>query len=99
MTLERTPTPPSLDPKTVEALRATLGRSMIQGNHDAALHDLLCTAAMEARAKGIQAEQLLIVLKDIWHSLPGFATRTASDVDHALLQDLISRCIRAYYSL
>lgn len=99
MTLERTPTRPSLDPRTVEALRGTLARSMVQGNHEAALHDLICTAAMEARAKGMQAEQLLIVVKDIWHSLPGFATRTASDVDNALLQDLISRCIREYYSL
>ncbi len=99
MSLERTPTSPSLDASTVEALRAMLSRSAAHGRHEPQLHDLLCTTAGEARAKGIRAEQLLIVLKDIWHSLPGVAARTASDVDNALLDDLVSRCIREYYAL
>ena len=99
MSLERTPTSPSLDAKTVEALRAMLGRSAARGRHEPELHDLLCTTAVEARGKGIRAEQLLILLKDIWYSLPGVAARTASDIDNALLDDLISHCIREYYAL
>jgi hypothetical protein len=99
MTIERTPTSPTLDAKTLEALRATLARSAEHGRHDVELHDLLCSTAVEARAKGIRAEALLIILKDIWYSLPTVAAKTASDVDNALLQDLISHCIREYYAL
>jgi hypothetical protein len=99
MSLERTPSSPTLDANTVEALRAMLARSAAQGNHEPQLQNLLCTTAAEARTKGIRAEQLLVMLKDIWYSLPGVAARTASDVDNALLQDLISRSIREYYAL
>jgi hypothetical protein len=99
MTSERTPNSPNLDPKTVEALRAMLTRSAAQGSHDHQIDGLLCSTAAEASAKGIRAEQLLLMLKDIWYSLPGVAARTASDVDNALLEDLISRCIREYYAL
>jgi hypothetical protein len=96
---EKTPGSPRLDPKTVEALRAALSRSVTQGNHEADLRDLLCRTAAEARDKGIRAEHLLIVLKDIWFSLPELAAKTASDVDNALLQDLVSRCIQEYYAV
>lgn len=99
MPLEPTPTSPSLDETTVQALRAMLGRSAANGSHDPQLDDLLCKTAREARNKGILAEQLLIMLKDIWYSLPDVAARTASDVDNSLLQELISRCIREYYAL
>jgi hypothetical protein len=99
MSPDRTPTSSTLDPGTVEALRAMLGRSAAQGKHEPQLDGLLCSTAREARDKGIRAEQLLIILKDIWYSLPGVAARTASDVDHALLEDLVSHCIREYYAL
>jgi len=99
MSLDPPPSSISLDARTVDALRAMLGRSAGNGSHDPQLHDLLCTTAAEARGKGIRAEQLLIMLKDIWYALPDVAARTASDVDNALLEDLISRCIREYYAL
>ena len=99
MSLDPTPSSIGLDASTVDALRAMLGRSASNGSHDPQLHDLLCTTAAEARGKGIRAEQLLIMLKDIWYALPVVAARTASDVDNALLEDLISRCIREYYAL
>ena len=99
MSLDSTPSSLGLDGSTVHALRAMLGRSAANGSHDAQLQDLLCATATEARNKGIRAEQLLIMLKDIWYALPGVTARTASDVDNALLEDLISRCIREYYAL
>jgi hypothetical protein len=99
MSLDPTPSSLGLDASTVHALRAMLGRSAANGSHDAQLHDLLCTTAAEARSKGIRAEQLLIMLKDVWYAVPDVAARTASDVDNALLEDLISRCIREYYAL
>ena len=99
MSLDPTPSSLGLSATTVQALRAMLGRSAANGSHDPQLHDLLCTTAAEARGKGIRAEQLLIMVKDIWYALPDVAARTTSDVDNALLEDLISRCIREYYAL
>jgi hypothetical protein len=99
MSLDPTPTSPSLDASTVDAMRAMLGRSAANGSHDPQLQDLLCATAAEARNRGIRAEQLLIMMKDIWYALPDVAARTSSDVDNALLEDLISRCIREYYAL
>ena len=99
MAFEKTPSSPRLEPKTTEALRAALARSITNGNHQDDLRDVLCQTAAEARDKGIRAEHLLIALKDIWFSLPEFTSKTPTDVDNALLQELISRCIQEYYAI
>lgn len=91
MASDHTPTRPSLEPTTVDALRATFTRSLADGNHSEKLKDVLCAAAMEARAKGILAERLLIMLKDIWYSLPNVAGARSSVAENTLLQELISR--------
>jgi hypothetical protein len=99
MAFDRTPSSPDLDPAITDALRATLARSITQGNHQDDLHDVLCKAAEQARERGIQAERLLIILKDIWFSLPELASAPSRDIENKLLQELISRCIQEYYSL
>jgi len=99
MAFERTPSRSSLEHETVEALRATLARSVAQGNHVAELRDVLCKTASDARSKGIQAEQLLVILKEIWFGLPDVVNASSSDAENVLLQELISRCIQEYYSL
>src|SRR5437764_385157 len=99
MAFDRTPSRPTLVPETIEALRAALTRSVAEGNHVADRREMLCKAAEDARSKGIQAEQLLLILKDIWYSLPDVVGASSSDVENALLQELISRCIQEYYSL
>jgi hypothetical protein len=99
MAFDRTPSSPQLDPGTVTALRTALSASIPRGDLPPDLHDLLCRAADEARGKGIAAERLLLLLKDIWHSLPEVAGAASRDAENALLQQLISRCIEAYYSL
>ena len=99
MAFEKTPSSPRLEAATIDALRATLARSIAMGVHEEGLRDLLCRTAAEAREKGIHVEHLLIVLKDIWFSLPGLVDRSANDVDHALLQELVSRCIQEYYAI
>lgn len=99
MAFDKTPSSPRLEATTIEALRSALARSVAQGNHEADLRDLLCQTAAEARDKGIRAEQLLIALKDIWFSLPELTSKTPTDVDYTLLQELISRCIQEYYSV
>ena len=99
MAFDRSPSISNLEPETVEAIRAALTRSVSQGNHADDLHELLCTVAVEARAKGIQAERLLVILKDLWYSLPAVAAATSTDVESTLLQELISRCIQEYYAI
>lgn len=99
MAFDRTPSRESLAPETVEALREALTTSLSRGRHGDDLRDVLCKSAEDARSKGIQAEQLLLILKDIWHTLPPVANAPSSDVEHALLQELISRCIQEYYSI
>ena len=96
MAFERTPVP-QLDADTLDALRGVMDRAARRGNHTDELHDVLCRAAGEAREKGIQAEHLLLVMKDLWHSLPELHRLANSERQTALLQELISRCIERYY--
>jgi hypothetical protein len=99
MAFDRSPSSQHLDPDTVTALRTALSSSIARGGLPPDLHDLLCRAADEARGKGISAERLLLILKDIWHSLPEVAGAASRDAENELLQQLITRCIQAYYSL
>jgi hypothetical protein len=98
MAPDRTPNSSALDPVIVTEMRAALSRSLRAGSHGDELKGLLSRAAVDARKKGIQAEQLLLVLKDIWYSLPELATRLGDDVQTRLLQQLIARCIQEYYA-
>ena len=98
MAFDRTPNSAALDPVIVTELRAVLSRSLKAGNHGDELKGLLSRAAADARQKKIQAEQLLLVLKDVWYSLPQLAALAGEDVQTRLLQQLISRCIQEYYA-
>lgn len=98
MAFDRTPGNAALDPATIADIRAALVRSLEAGSHSEDLGGLLVRAANEARSKGLQAEQLLVVLKDIWYSLPQLASRPSDDGQTRLLQQLIARCIQQYYA-
>jgi hypothetical protein len=98
MAFDRMGSFPSLDPATINAVRAALTQSVALGSHTEELREALCTVAREARDKGIHPEPLLATLKEIWHSLPSVASSTSSAAKTALLQDLISRCIQEYYA-
>lgn len=98
MAPDRTPNSSALDPAIVAEMRTALSRSLKSGSHGDELKSLLSRAAVDARKKGIQAEQLLLVLKDVWYSLPELATRPGDDVQTRLLQQLIARCIQEYYA-
>lgn len=97
MSFERTPNT-ALDPAVVAELRTVLSRSVQTGNHGDELKGLLGRAAADARKKGLQAEQLLLSLKDIWYSLPELSAHPERDVQTRLLQQLIARCIQEYYA-
>ena len=96
MAFDRMPSP-RLEAPTLDALRAVMQRAMRKGDHGMELQEVLARAATEAREKDIHAEQLLVIMKDLWHSLPDLR---AADTDrqNELLQELISRCITQYYA-
>jgi len=98
MAFDRSSGPPALDPATVAELRAALARSAANGDHGDELKDLLARAATEARRNGVQPEQLLVALKDVWYSIPNLSAHSANDVQTRLLQQLIARCIQEYYA-
>ena len=56
------------------------------------------TIATEAREKQMRAEQLLVVLKDIWYSVPQIAQAPLGEQQNRLLQRVVTLCIREYYS-
>ena len=97
MAFDRTPSA-VLDPATIAELRATLSKSVQTGDHSEDLRGLLARAAADARGKGMQAEQLLLALKDIWYSLPQLSTQPGNEKQTRLLQQLIARCIQEYYA-
>ena len=91
--------PPALEAETVAAVRTALARYVREGDHTADLREVLLRVAAEARAKGILAERLLVVLKEIWGALPEVrhAERRTVAEHNVLLQRLITRCIEEYY--
>ena len=97
MAFDRTQSP-RLEASTLDALRDVMQRAMHRGDHGLELQDVLMRASAEARTKDIQAEHLLIVMKELWYSLPDVRGAGDSDRQTELLQELISRCISQYYA-
>ena len=89
---------PRLEADTLEALRGVMERAMRRGDHPQELQDILTRAATEARTKDIHAEQLLVIMKELWYSLPDVRGAGDSNRQTELLQELISRCISEYYA-
>lgn len=89
---------PGLDPATLAELRTALSRSLASGSHGDELRDLLRRLALQARERGLQAEQLLLALKEVWYALPEMSGRPGTELQTQLLQQLIARCIQEYYA-
>ena len=97
MAPDTTPGRPSLSAESVDALRSALEEYLSNGHEIASLQPTLRRIAVEAREKKIHAEQLLVLLKDVWFALPQMG-RLGSEPQHLLLQRVITLCIREYYS-
>jgi hypothetical protein len=87
----------ALSEETIAALRAALVRHMQDSPPAPDLHESLTALAREARRKSIHAEQLLILLKEIWGALPEVKNATNPREQSLLLQQLVTICIREYY--
>ena len=80
---------------TVAALReaiSRLGVAGLNGELRAALNQL----SDEARAKGVRAEQLIILLKQVWNGLPMLSV--PRDERTRMLERVVTLCINEYYA-
>ena len=94
-----TPPPSRLADETVDSLREALRRYLGNGLSPSPLQAALLLVAREAREKQILPESLLIVLKDVWNSLPEVRGMTDSAQQVRLLQRVVTMCIKEYYSV
>ena len=97
MAPDTTPGRPSLSADSVDALRSALEEYLANGHEIASLQPALRRIAVEAREKKIHAEQVLVLLKDVWFALPQIS-RPGNEPQLPLLQRVITLCIREYYS-
>jgi hypothetical protein len=99
MATDSSHTPPSrLDAATVEVVREALRSYLADGADPAALQRALRRMSTEAHDKSMQAEHLLVLLKDVWSSLPEVRGMTDTTEQIRLLQRVVTMCIKEYYS-
>lgn len=100
MAYDSSHTPPSrLDEDTVDAVRSALRAYLSDASEPGVLQRALLRMSTEARDKDILAEQLLVVLKDVWNALPEVRAMTDSGAQIQLLQRVVTMCIKEYYSV
>ena len=87
-----------LDDETISALRIALMEYAAAPADAERLRAALHAMAHEARERGMFPEKLLILLKDVWYSLPSVRSLKAPDDQVRLLQRIVTMCIREYYA-
>ena len=98
MAHDSSPGPAALSEETIEAVRAALVRYIDAPSQGDRLRESLHVMAAEARAKSVLPEQLLVVLKDIWYSLPSVRAMSEPVDQVRLLQRVVTMCIKEYYA-
>jgi hypothetical protein len=86
-----------LDDETVAAVRTALRAYLKDSSDPNGLQASLLLMATEARARTILPEQLLITLKDVWSTLPEVRSMTDTREQVAMLQRVVTMCIKEYY--
>lgn len=87
---------PSLKPESIAELTAALDAYLRDEEGDE-LRRCLQHISVEARERGMHAEQLLGVLKDVWYAQPSVREGGNDAEQTRLLQRVVSICIREYY--
>lgn len=83
---------------TVARLRTVLTNHIVHPDvADPELARVLRQIVVEARNRKIRAEQLILMLKTVWDSLPDTRYAIDREAQQQMRQRLITRCIKAYY--
>jgi hypothetical protein len=98
MAHDSSPGPLALDAVTITAVRTALVDYVGTPSDPAALRNALHRMAAEAHDKSMLPEQLLVVLKDLWHSLPSVQAISDPTDQVRLLQRVVTMCIKEYYA-
>jgi hypothetical protein len=84
--------------ETIAMVRDALdGHVRAPGGDARTLRDALHTLSREARTKGLQPEQVLVVLKETWYALPALREVDEPAEQARLLQRVVTMCIKEYY--
>jgi len=89
---------PDLSRPAIAGLEQALAKYLANPSDASSIESALRVVTAEARAKQMHAEHLLLVLKDVWFSLPPVRETPSGERQNALLQRVITQCIREYYS-
>jgi hypothetical protein len=92
------PPAPGLAEETVTRARDALSGYLDDPEvHGPDLRDALDVMAAEARDKKMLPEQLLVILKDLWYTLPAVRAVEDSGAQIRMLQRVVTMCIKEYY--
>ena len=98
MATDSTPRGPRLSAASMSALESALQKYLTDENEVRSLQQALRGIAQEAREKKMHAEQLLVLLKDVWFALPQVKQAPDTAQQQKLLQRVVTLSIREYYS-
>jgi hypothetical protein len=98
MAHDSTPDANALADETIDAVRIALIEYVDAPSRGERLGTALHMMAREARDRSILPERLLIVLKDIWYSLPSVRAMKEQEDQVRLLQRVVTMCIKEYYA-
>jgi hypothetical protein len=98
MAHDSSPGPVALEAETINAVREALVHYIDAPAQSTSLRDALNRMAVEAHEKSMLPEQLLVVLKDVWYSLPGVQSMPDASEQVRLLQRVVTMCIKEYYA-
>jgi predicted ATPase len=97
MAHDSTPGRSDLAAETIDAVRSALLQFVETPSDGEPLRRALDAMAAEAHAKSILPEQLLIILKDVWHALPNVASMRDPAEQSRLLRQVVTICIKEYF--
>jgi len=98
MAHDSSPGPAALAEQTIGAVRSALLEYVDAPSRGDHLRHALHLMAAEARAKSVPPDQLLVMLKEIWYSLPSVRGMSEPAEQIRLLQRVVTMCIKEYYA-
>lgn len=86
-----------LPEEALAAMRRAMSEYLVRPGDATELRTALRVISTEARARQLRAEQLIVALKQAWHSVPDVQHAATQQERDRLLDRLITVCIEEYY--